>query len=110
MTTTTSTRSRRRWPGRGRGPRPDSDLRVAGGLERLLGGGGLDVVASGIVEVPWRAADEDVLVRGVLLGEDAETMAELSPVVIAAASPFRTADGGYMLVNHFRYAVGRTRG
>ena len=91
-------------------PRPDGELRVAGGLERLLGGGGLAVVSSGIVEVPWRAADDDVLVRGVLLGEDPATMAELSPVVIAAAAPFRAADGGYVLVNHFRCAVGRTRG
>lgn len=91
-------------------PRPDGELRVSGGLERLLGSGGVEIVSSGMVEVPWHAADDDTLVRGVLLGEDPETIAELSPVVIAAAAPFRTVDGGYMLVNHFRYAVGRTRG
>ena len=91
-------------------PRPDGELRVPGGLERLLGDGGLEIVASGIVEVPWHAVDDDMLVRGILLGEDPETVVELSPVVIAAAAPFRTTDGGYLLGNHFRYAVGRTRG
>lgn len=88
-------------------PRPDGELRFAGGLERLLGEGGLELVAGGIVEVPWSAADDDTLVRGVLLGEDAETMASVAPVVIAAARRFRTPDGGYRLLNHFRYAVGR---
>jgi SAM-dependent methyltransferase len=91
-------------------PRPDGELRVAGGLERLLGDGGLQIVSSGIVEASWRAPDGDTLVRGVLLGEDAETIAETAPVVIAAAEPFRTVDGGYHLINRFRYAVGRTRG
>ena len=92
----------------GEEPRPDGELRVSGGLERLLEGSGLEIVSSGIVEVPWHAADDETLVRGVLLGEDPETMVELAPTVIAAAAPFRSADGGYTLVNHFRYAVGRT--
>lgn len=91
-------------------PRPDSELRMAGGLERLLRRGGLTLVSSGVVEVPWRATDQDALVQGILLGEDAETIAHTAPVVIAAAESFRNADGGYTLVNHFRYAIGRTRG
>ena len=43
----------------------------------------------------------------VLLGEDPETVAELAPFVIAAAKGFRTPTGGYQLLNHFRYGVGR---
>ncbi|MCS5734127.1 class I SAM-dependent methyltransferase [Herbiconiux daphne] len=84
---------------------PDDDLRVAGGLERLLTG--LEIVDAGLVEAEWAAADDDTLVRGVLLGEDAATQADLTPVVVTAAQPFRTAEGGYRLRNAFRYAVGR---
>lgn len=87
-------------------PVPDGDLRVAGGLERLLSDGGLTLVAGGLVEVPWEAADDDALVRGVLLGEDDETIGSYAPVVVAAARPFRVDDGGYRLVNRFRFAVG----
>ena len=91
----------------GEDPRPDGDLRMPGALERLLADGGLEIVSSGLVEVPWEASDDDALVRGVLLGEDPETLAEMAPVVIAAAKAFRVPAGGYHLVNHFRYAVGR---
>ena len=66
--------------------------------------GGLEVVAAGIVELPWEAEDGNTLVRAVLLGEDLEA----APVVLDAAQPFRTGDGGYRLVNAFRYAVART--
>ena len=92
----------------GEEPWPDGDLRLPGGLEGLLHDGGLTLVAAGIAEVPWRAADDDTLVRGVLLGEDPATVAAMAPTVITAARPFRTPDGGYRLVNAFRYAVGRT--
>jgi SAM-dependent methyltransferase len=88
-------------------PRPDGDLRVAGGLEQLFADAGLAFVASGIVEVVWQAPDDDTLVRGILLGEDREAQEECAPIVIAAAEPFRTAAGGYRLRNAFRYAVGR---
>ena len=44
--------------------------------------------------------------RGVLLGEDAEGLAAVGPVVVAAARPFRRADGGYVLLNAFRWVVG----
>ena len=88
-------------------PRPDGDLKMAGALERLLASGGLEIISSGLVEVPWNAPDDDTLVRGVLLGEDPETVAELGPVVIAAAKGFRTPAGGYHLLNHFRYGIGR---
>ncbi|MEU2198869.1 class I SAM-dependent methyltransferase [Isoptericola sp. NPDC019482] len=86
---------------------PDGPLRAPGGLESALAGGGLEVVAAGVVDVPWTVPDDDGLVRGVLLGEDERTMAELAPTVLAAAAPFRASGGGYRLANAFRWAVGR---
>jgi SAM-dependent methyltransferase len=85
---------------------PDGELRRAGGLEGLFRDAGLELGATGLVEVPWDAPDDDTLVAGVLLGEPAERE-EFGRVVIAAAAPYRTASGGYRLVNRFRYAVGR---
>lgn len=88
---------------------PDGPLRAAGGLESALGGAGFEVVGSGIVDVPWTVPDDDRLARGVLLGEDEGTIAELAEVVVAAASPFRAPGGGYRLANAFRWAVARAR-
>jgi SAM-dependent methyltransferase len=90
----------------GEEPLPDGDLRQPGGLAAVLRDAGLTVLADGLVAVPWFAADDDALVRGVLLGEDPETHDATAPVVIEAARPFRTS-GGYRLLNHFRYAVAR---
>jgi SAM-dependent methyltransferase len=90
----------------GEEPLPDGDLRQPGGLEELLGDAGLEVVAGGLVELPWEVPDDDTVVRGVLLGEDPATMAATAATVLAAARPFRTVAGGYRLVNAFRYAVG----
>lgn len=87
---------------------PDPPIRLAGGLEVHLETAGFTVVASGLVETPWAVPDEDALVAGVLLGEDAATLAELHEVLVAAARPFRTADGGYRLLNRFRWVVGRS--
>ncbi|PZR53769.1 SAM-dependent methyltransferase [Xylanimonas oleitrophica] len=87
----------------------DGPLRVAGGLEALLADAGLDVVGSGVVPVPWQVHDDAALVAAVLLGEDEATQERLAPVVTGAAEPFRTAAGGYRLVNAFRWAVARTR-
>jgi SAM-dependent methyltransferase len=89
---------------------PDGGLRTAGGLQGLLRDGGLDVVAAGLVEVVWETPDDDVLVRGVLLGEGPKALEAAAPVVLAAARPFRTAAGGYRFVNAFRYAIGRAPG
>jgi SAM-dependent methyltransferase len=91
-------------------PLPDGDLRHPGGLEELLRDAGLTVVGSGLVETPWSVPDDDTLVRGVLLGEDPDTLAARSSTVVTAARPFRTPTGGYRLVNAFRYAVGRRSG
>lgn len=82
------------------------DLRAAGGLEALVREAGLDLVTAGIVAVPWSAPDDDTLVRAVLLGEDPSLLRELAPVVVAAAAPFRVADG-YRLNNSYRYVVAR---
>jgi SAM-dependent methyltransferase len=87
---------------------PDGDLRHAGGLESVLADAGLQLVTAGLADAPWTAADDDELVRGILFGEDPATMAELAPVVVSAARPFRTPEGGYRLRNAFRYAVART--
>jgi ubiquinone/menaquinone biosynthesis C-methylase UbiE len=89
-------------------PEADGDERedVADALDRLLAEAGLAAVSSGLVEAPWEAADDDALVRGVLLGEDPGTLAERSPVVVTAAAPFRLDDGSYRLRNHLRYAIG----
>lgn len=83
----------------------DGPLRSAGGLEVAFAAAGLDTRAAGEVPVPWRVPDDDALVRGILLGEDEATMAELRGVVVAAAAPFRRPDGGYVLRNVFRWAV-----
>ena len=82
---------------------PDGDLRVAGGLRDLLEDGGLVDVVEGLVPIPWEVPDDESLVDGILLGEDAD----LAGTVLTAARPYRTEAGGYRLVNHFRYAVGR---
>ncbi|GGQ64984.1 class I SAM-dependent methyltransferase [Couchioplanes azureus] len=87
-------------------PRPDGDLRLPGGLAELLTDGGLVDVREALAEVPWEVPDDDALVRGVLLGEDAGR----AGAVLAAARPYRRADGSYRLVNHFRYAAGRRAG
>lgn len=84
--------------------RPDDDLRRAGGLERLFADAGVELVASGVVHLPWRAPDIDTLVRGVLLGEDAGVRAALTPVIVEAAAPYKSE--GYELMNAFRFVVG----
>jgi hypothetical protein len=76
----------------------------------LLAEAGLEVVATELVELVWTAPDDDTLVRGVLLGEDAAGQAAGAATVLEAAAPFRTAGGGYRLRNAFRFAVGRTPG
>lgn len=83
---------------------PDGPLRSPGGLQSALTDAGLEVAASGIVDAPWQAPDDDSLVAGVLLGESEAFIAEMRPVVLAAAAPFRSGSG-YLLRNRFRWAV-----
>ncbi|MEU4361664.1 class I SAM-dependent methyltransferase [Promicromonospora sp. NPDC023987] len=89
-------------------PPDDGPLRVEGGLTDLLRGAGWDVLDGGVVPVPWTARHDTDLVRGILFGEDSSTIADLAPVVVAAAAPFRGPDGTYRLVNAFRWAVARS--
>lgn len=88
---------------------PCGPLRQPGGLEVLLGRASLDVVASGLVGVPWEARDDDALVRGVMFGEEPTRAATAEPLVLAAARHFGTPAGGYRLDNAFRFAIGRRR-
>lgn len=88
-------------------PLPDDDLRRPGGLEAAFADAGLVDVVSGVTEVVWTASDADDLARGILLGEDEATIRERAAIVADAAAPYRQADGGYRLVNAFRWAVGR---
>jgi SAM-dependent methyltransferase len=89
-------------------PPTDGPLRLPGGLEAALASAGFDVVGAGLAPVPWTAPDDDALVAGILLGEEEPVLAGLRAAVVDAARPFRTPDGGYRLVNAFRWAVGRT--
>ena len=88
-------------------PAPDGELRRERGIERVLADGGLELVSAGLVEVPWDVPDAETLLQGVLMGEDAAVAAEIAPIVLAAAEPFRMETGAYRLVNAFRYAVAR---
>jgi SAM-dependent methyltransferase len=87
---------------------PDDDYRMPGGLAAMFRAGGVEPIATGIVEVSWSAANDDQLVRGILMGEDEAGLAAGAATVITAAQRFRTPAGGYRLANAFRYAVGRT--
>lgn len=86
---------------------PDGPLRPAGGIEAAFASTGLEVVEAGIVETPWIARDEEMLVQGLLFGEDPGTIANLSSIVVAAAAPFRDDRGGFTLRNSFRWVVAR---
>ncbi|MFC0681709.1 class I SAM-dependent methyltransferase [Lysobacter korlensis] len=90
----------------GEEPVPDDELRLPGGLERVMAAAGLADVLAGITDVEWTTPDEEHLVRGILLGEDDATIDELRSTLLEAAAPYRTAEGGYRLVNAFRWAVG----
>ncbi|HEV6953711.1 MAG TPA: class I SAM-dependent methyltransferase [Promicromonospora sp.] len=83
----------------------ESPLRVPGGLAALLTDAGWRVLDGGLTSVPWDVRDETDLVRGILFGEERSTVDELGPVIVEAAAPFRRPDGGYRLVNAFRWAA-----
>lgn len=87
-----------------------SDISEPGGLERLARQAGLEPRASGDIEVPYEAPDQEALVQaffndalfGVLqrLGED-----EVRRLILEAAAPFRRRDGSYRFENRFRYVI-----
>lgn len=82
-------------------------LREEAPVRALLTVAGLTVETVTLVDVPWTAADEDALVRGVLLGEDAAGLRERGPVVVDAAERFRTPGGGFRFRNTYRLLVAR---
>ena len=89
-------------------PAPDGDLRLPGGLESVLRDAGFRVEGVGMIDAPWELADETALLRAVLLDDaSSDDVASYRGIVLEAAEPFRTADGGYLLHNTFRYAVAR---
>jgi SAM-dependent methyltransferase len=88
-------------------PPEDGPLRVDGGLTGVLRRAGWDVLDGGVVPVAWTARGDTDLVRGILFGEEESTITDLAPVVVDAAAPFRLPDGGYRLMNAFRWAVAR---
>jgi SAM-dependent methyltransferase len=88
-------------------PPQDGPLRVEGGLAEVFHGAGWELLDSGVVPVAWTARHDTDLVRGILFGERDATIADLAPVVVAAAAPYRRSDGTYRLVNAFRWAVAR---
>jgi SAM-dependent methyltransferase len=88
-------------------PPEDGPLRVEGGLTGVLGAAGWDVLGDGVVPVAWTARGDTDLVRGILFGEEESTIADLAPVVVDAAAPYRLPDGSYRLMNAFRWAVAR---
>ncbi|MFD7308699.1 class I SAM-dependent methyltransferase [Promicromonospora sp. NPDC059942] len=88
-------------------PPEDGPLRLPGGLAAVLAEAGWAVLDDGVVPVPWTARDANDLVRGILFGEGDTTVAELAPVVVESAAPFRRPDGSYRLLNAFRWAVAR---
>jgi len=88
---------------------PDGELRLPGGLESLLSEAGFDVIQHGVTDLPWTIATDGALVRTVLLGEDESVRDELAAAIIDAAQPFANAEGGYTLVNAFRWAVAKKR-
>jgi SAM-dependent methyltransferase len=89
-------------------PPEDGPLRVEGGLAGVLRRAGWDVLDDGVVPVPWTARHDTDLVRGILFGEDPAIIADLAPVVVAAATSFRRPDGTYQLMNAFRWVVARS--
>ncbi len=88
-------------------PPEDGPLRLPGGLADVLREAGWTVLDSGVTPVVWTARGDTDLVRGILFGEGDATVADLAPVVVEAAAPFRRPDGGYRLANAFRWAVAR---
>ncbi len=89
----------------GEDPGPEHPLRQEAPVRALLADAGLAVTHVALVPVPWTVPDDDALVRGVLLGEDAAGLAERAPVVLAAAAGARTPGGGYRFANTFRLLV-----
>jgi SAM-dependent methyltransferase len=94
-------------------PSPDPPpLGEPGVLESLAREAGLEPEQAGEVDVPLEAPDGDALARALLApgGSVAAAIAHagegaVRAAILAAAAPFRRADGSYRLENRFRFVV-----
>jgi SAM-dependent methyltransferase len=98
-------------------PRPDPravDLPPVGEpgvLEALAREAGLEPVCAGEVDVPFEAADDELLLRGLTSAGTAVAALEhvgedvVRSALLAAAVSFRRPDGSYRFENRFRYVV-----
>jgi SAM-dependent methyltransferase len=88
-------------------------LSPPGALEDLARQAELQSVNSGVVTCVFRFSEEDTAVRGLLASGPAVRAvqssgeAAVARAISDAISPFRNDDGGYQLVNAFRYIVAR---
>ena len=84
-------------------------------IVRVFGEAGLDVSSTADVTVVWSYADEATAVAGLMAaGPIALAINHAGEEAVVEATkgflqPFRTADGGYRITNHFRYAIGDPR-
>jgi SAM-dependent methyltransferase len=87
-------------------------LSDAGALTELLTGCGLEVDTIADVTCAWRYPDEPTAIAGLLCAGPVVGVIEHAgeDAVVAATKgflePFRTADGGYLITNDFRYVIG----
>ena len=92
---------------------PDPDLSVPGALEALAAAAGLAPETTFVSSLAYRFPDEETLARALvapaglalLVGPDRE--AEAKAAIVTGLAPYRTADGGYVLENEFRYLLAR---
>lgn len=84
-----------------------------GVLEGLARQAGLDPVLSDEVDIPFEAGDDELLGRALLAPGAVVAAVErcgeevVLQAILAAAAPFRRADGSYRIDNRFRYVVCR---
>jgi hypothetical protein len=76
--------------------------------------GGLDLVRSSEVDVPFEAPDRETLAQGLLVSGAASAAIEhvgigaVREAIMDAARPFVRSDGSYRLENRFLYVITRS--
>ena len=86
---------------------------MPGALEALAAAAGLAPETTFVSSLAYRFLDEETLARALvaaaglalLVGPDRE--AEAKAAIVTGLAPYRTADGGYVLENEFRYLLAR---
>lgn len=88
-------------------------LSEPGELERVLEEAGVRPGPRRVVACPWRYADDEELLRGVLsAGSGVRAIAATSEAVVCdvalrACARFRQADGSYVIENEFHHVISR---